>query len=297
MIQRLRDMTDCEEPAVVELIDLVRSTGDLDPPLGAQERVRRALLRPQPQPQRSRFLQPLMVALALAVVVPVAVASVHRLTRPRLPRPPAPRIEHALPPPRLLPRPVPAPEPILTVVPEAVWTAPSISDDDSIYLVPQPEIPVRVAPAAPEPEIAVPAASELPAAPIADAPSGSGSSPEFRDPASDRRTAPPVLGAPRMPAPPPAPTPRPEEAALVLGALHSLRHDHDAHGALHQLDAYRSRFPDGDLVEEALALMIEARAALDDREAGPLAAQYIQRYPNGRFREAAERALRRFAPH
>jgi hypothetical protein len=251
-----------------------------------------------------------VVALALAVVVPVAVARVQRLTRPRRPPPPAPRLEHV--PPRPAPAPAPEPAPILTAFPEAVWTAPSIADDDSIYLIPQPEIPARVAQVAPKalaepvrtPEIAAPAASEVPAPPLAPVPArtGSGASPGFRGPEPDREHAPPLaLGAPRMPlrpqAPRPEPAPRPEEAALVLGALHSLRHDHDAHGALHQLDEYRARFPDGDLTEEALALMIEARAALDDREAGALAAQYVQRYPKGRFREAAERALRRFAPH
>lgn len=337
MTQRLRDMTDCDDPAVSELIDLVRSAGELDPPAGAQERVRRVLVLPRPQ--RSRFRQPLMVALALLVVVPVAVASVKRLVAPRLPAPPpVPRLE-----PVRTPRPRGAPpEPVLTAMPESVWLAASISDDDSIHLVPQPEIPARVAIAAPArppiaaPTVASPPAALKPAAPQPaevhapaptvsappPAPLASRSVPEFRGWPPDR-AAPPTptptppsasasQGEPRMPLRPPgprpaltlrpapaparAPAPQPDESVLVLGALHRLRHDHDARGALVQLDEYRARFPGGDLAEESLALMIEARAALDDRQAGALAAEYMQRYPQGRFRAAAERALRRFAP-
>jgi hypothetical protein len=58
------------------------------------------------------------------------------------------------------------------------------------------------------------------------------------------------------------------------------------------LDDYRSKYPDGDLQEEALALSIEAAIARGDDNARRFAAQYLKRYPNGRFREQAERALK-----
>jgi hypothetical protein len=45
------------------------------------------------------------------------------------------------------------------------------------------------------------------------------------------------------------------------------------------------------LQEEALALSIEAAAALGDEEARRLSASYLQRYPQGRFRAQAQRVL------
>jgi hypothetical protein len=49
------------------------------------------------------------------------------------------------------------------------------------------------------------------------------------------------------------------------------------------------------LAEEVLALTIEARASMDDAEAAALAAQYLSRYPNGRFVKAAEQVEASFA--
>jgi hypothetical protein len=43
--------------------------------------------------------------------------------------------------------------------------------------------------------------------------------------------------------------------------------------------------------EEALALSIEAAVARGDESARSFAAQYLKRYPGGRFRDQAERAL------
>jgi hypothetical protein len=44
-MRRLRDLLDSEDPAVAELARLVRAVGDLDPPSGVQDRVRRAVTR------------------------------------------------------------------------------------------------------------------------------------------------------------------------------------------------------------------------------------------------------------
>jgi hypothetical protein len=114
--------------------------------------------------------------------------------------------------------------------------------------------------------------------------------------------------APRQPtattattaAPPPtkAPprAPDPSASILVLDATRLLRVERDPRRALVLLGEYRRRFPHGDLLEECLALTIEARTMLGDREAGALAREYLAMFPAGRFRDEALRAERRFAP-
>jgi len=81
----------------------------------------------------------------------------------------------------------------------------------------------------------------------------------------------------------PAP-PRPEEAALVIAALRSLRREHNPTQAAALLQTYLTRFPQGVLTEEALAIAIEAAVARHDvPSARALAKQYVGRYPAGRF--------------
>jgi hypothetical protein len=81
------------------------------------------------------------------------------------------------------------------------------------------------------------------------------------------------------PAPPP-----PEEAALVMAALRSLRRGHNPVQAGALLQSYLTRFPEGVLTEEALALGIEAAVARHDAaSAKAIAKQYLGRYPAGRF--------------
>ncbi len=64
--------------------------------------------------------------------------------------------------------------------------------------------------------------------------------------------------------------------------------------AAHQLlDQYLRTNPRGALAEDALALSIEAAAARKDPRAADYARRYLARYPNGRFRKVAERALAR----
>jgi hypothetical protein len=88
--------------------------------------------------------------------------------------------------------------------------------------------------------------------------------------------SPPVEVAP---APPP-----PEEAALVMAALRSLRREHNPAQAGALAHSYLTRFPEGVLNEEALAIGIEAALARHDADvATTLAHQYLGRYPAGRF--------------
>jgi hypothetical protein len=83
---------------------------------------------------------------------------------------------------------------------------------------------------------------------------------------------------------------------LVFEAMRALRQDGQPEKAARLLDEYLRRYPDGALAEEALTLSIEAASARNDPRARDLASRYLAKYPNGRFRSAAERALARFSP-
>jgi hypothetical protein len=81
-----------------------------------------------------------------------------------------------------------------------------------------------------------------------------------------------------------------QSAALMVEAMRARRAGHFAR--VRELSAeYRLKYPSGALQEEALALSIEAAAALGDPEASRLGALYMQRYPAGRFRGQAQRAV------
>jgi len=87
------------------------------------------------------------------------------------------------------------------------------------------------------------------------------------------------------------PAPPAPGAALMVEAVQARRTGD--YGRVRELASeYRSKYPDGALQEEALALSIEAAAARADGDASRLASLYLQRYPKGRFREQALRALR-----
>ena len=87
-----------------------------------------------------------------------------------------------------------------------------------------------------------------------------------------------------------------ENARLLVDAISAMRGSHDPQRAWALAGDYLRRCPEGPLVEEALALSIEASTALGDARARTLATRYLGSYPGGRFHEAAERALSRFAP-
>jgi hypothetical protein len=337
MSERLRDLFDAENPAVVELARLVRAATEIDPKPGAQERVRAKLS--ERRPARLRWHQPVVVLLVLVIVTPALVAGVRRLVpgpaapaltpprEPTLPATPPGRRAAAAPDELRAPAPPPAteladprdeepPAAAATPAPASTIAAPPIAR-------PPAATSRRARPPTPPPTEAIAAPTEALAAPteaIA-APTEAIAAPTeaivpltpatSRDPASSIAVA-----ATRSIDPAPTPEdPRARasvgrsmtglrgtrlsraplaEGALVLRALNLLRHDHDPRAALRELDGYRTRFPQGDLGEEVLALTIEARAALDDRSARPLAEQYLQQFPRGRFAEMAERAVRRF---
>lgn len=84
-----------------------------------------------------------------------------------------------------------------------------------------------------------------------------------------------------------------EDPTKVAEAVRALRKQGDAAKAQALLDQYLRSNPRGALAEDALALSIEAAAARKDPRAADYARRYLARYPSGRFRAVAERALER----
>jgi hypothetical protein len=113
--------------------------------------------------------------------------------------------------------------------------------------------------------------------------------PEVEPPAPAPRTEPRVHG--KL-----APKTRSVDSELVHRAVQALRVDHDPALAARLLDENRARYPNGPLAEEALSLQIEAALDLGAPRAQTLAAEYVARYPNGRYLAAARRALAGAAP-
>jgi hypothetical protein len=111
--------------------------------------------------------------------------------------------------------------------------------------------------------------------------------PMQKDPAPLPRPAKTRIALPGAAAGTAAPAPG---AALMIEAMQA-RRSGDMARAARLLSEYRSKYPDGDLQEEALALSIEAAVARGDESARSFAAQYLKRYPGGRFHDQAERAL------
>lgn len=81
-------------------------------------------------------------------------------------------------------------------------------------------------------------------------------------------------------------------AELVHSAMRALRRDGDPERAARLLDSYRGQDANGPLAEEALALRIEAALARGSDSARSCAQDYLERYPRGRYRAVALRAVR-----
>lgn len=86
---------------------------------------------------------------------------------------------------------------------------------------------------------------------------------------------------------------RSEDPSQVVAAVEALRKQHDPERAAKLLAGYLAAHPRGALVEEAVALSIEAAAARRDPGAADFARRYLRDYPSGRFRQTAEAALAR----
>ena len=84
-----------------------------------------------------------------------------------------------------------------------------------------------------------------------------------------------------------------EDPSQVAEAVRALRKQGDPARAQALLDQYLRASPHGALAEDALALSIEAASARKDPRSADYARRYLARYPQGRFRGVAERALSR----
>jgi hypothetical protein len=178
------------------------------------------------------------------------------------------------------------------------WLASSDQRSSGSIALGMPAVQPRNPAARPEPEVRLAPADSIPPLPsatneniVASAPAPRVSSHRARlreALAGNRQTVasndPPSLveeSSPKEMAPAPAP---PEEAALVLAALRSLRREHNPAQASALSRSYLTHFPEGVLTEEAFAIGIEAAAARHDAaSAAALANQYLGRYPAGRF--------------
>lgn len=85
--------------------------------------------------------------------------------------------------------------------------------------------------------------------------------------------------------------PRGEDPSQVVAAVEALRKQRDPDRAAKLLAEYLAGHPRGALVEEAVALSIEAAAARHDPAAATFARRYLKQFPRGRFRLTAEAAL------
>jgi hypothetical protein len=90
---------------------------------------------------------------------------------------------------------------------------------------------------------------------------------------------------------PSAQTSQREEAELMMRALRAFRVDRDTRAAREWIAAYRSRFPSGELREEALALLLEVASHERSADLPEIASTYLREFPAGAFRPLAESAV------
>ena len=84
-----------------------------------------------------------------------------------------------------------------------------------------------------------------------------------------------------------------DDPSWVVDAIRALRQEHDPIAAKKLLSEYLTVCPNGALSEEALALSIEAAVESADPDALKLAARYLEEFPSGQFRRAAELVMKR----
>ena len=82
-----------------------------------------------------------------------------------------------------------------------------------------------------------------------------------------------------------------EDPTHVVEAIQALRTDKDPSRAQGLLNDYLKTHPNGVLSEDALALSIEAASAQHDPKATDHAKRYLAKFPHGKYRTLATRAL------
>ena len=82
-----------------------------------------------------------------------------------------------------------------------------------------------------------------------------------------------------------------EDATHVVEAIQALRTERDPSRAQGLLNDYLKTHPNGVLSEDALALSIEAASAQRDPRAADYARRYLAKFPHGKYRDLANRAI------
>jgi hypothetical protein len=82
-----------------------------------------------------------------------------------------------------------------------------------------------------------------------------------------------------------------EDATHVAEAIQALRTERDPSRARELLNDYLKTHPNGVLSEDALALSIEAASAQHDPRAADYARRYLAKFPRGKYRDLANRAI------
>jgi hypothetical protein len=142
-------------------------------------------------------------------------------------------------------------------------------------------VPAQPIAAAPE---VLPAAEPAAEAPLAAAQSARATQLRVADPEPTAAAPEPEVSAEPV-------VQRSSDSELVVRAVRALRRDHDPEVAARLLERYRTRNPSGVLAEEVLSLQIEAAVAAKNTRAAAFAREYLARYPEGRYRARAKRAL------
>jgi hypothetical protein len=251
-VKRLPEPYDVTDPNEEYASTLLKHTGPLEPSAMRKRRVWMALERSAMKRSRIRVSGPAIAALVLLG------ATAASATMPRLWR----RLQAT-----------PAPSEIAAV--------------DSVEARPAHRRPMKTPPAPLVPTAAAetPSTALVASDPAADPVETSAPLAHAANPSSGKKVAPSTKARAAAEAVDP-----PAGAALMVEAMRERRAGNLAHAR--ELSAeYRLKYPAGALQEEAFALSIEAAAALGDDEARRIAATYLQRYPRGRFRAQAERAL------
>lgn len=260
---------------IAEAAELLKGARMPDPPSVVQERIRRALAeRPA---RRAHFAgwRPVFIAIGL-LLAGAAAASTWMILRQLRKSDASERSRVASPPVE------PAPANAAPAAPVSAAAAPATTR------VPE-EPPSKSTP--PKPPRSRPAATRIVAhAEPAPAPARASAGKPVASSEEILRLLQPSSRASSAPA-----TASPPEAELVLDATLALRRAHEPSRSLDLLKQYLTRYPHGALIEESMALAMEAMAALDDASAARVAADYLQRYPAGRFGGLARTALQRFA--
>jgi hypothetical protein len=279
MMERLRDMRELGSSDEAEVARLLRTLAPAVPSAAVEQRVYARL------GMRRRFA-PTALRIATAGAVPVVVTAVlgaalaMYLDRGEQERPaivPA-QANHLVP-----------------VAPlETARPAPALGSADLQAAQPPAPEPSRVQ-ASPEPPAPATAGKRVafrvrhlsrstPPGERDQGPAASASPPLVVEPAAPAGEVGPSAAAAAASAPP-------EEAVLVLSSLRALRREHDPSRAGTLIGRYLERFPNGVLRQEALAIAIEAAVVRGDGGAAAgAAAEYLKRFPSGRFAGLARKA-------